>query len=486
MNPRIHKVGSSFKGLAAYLLHDKDASSAERVAWVETHNIGTDNPQTAWKVMVATAMKQQELKKAAGISAQGQKAKGTVLHYSLSWAEHEADDLTPEEMVRAAKASMAVYGVDPALFKPSAKNIPKRRQYADEHQAMIICHTDEKHPHVHIMVNRVHPLHGAILPNGKDQEKLSKWALEYERSRGEVLAKNRERNWDMRDRGIWIKDDSHEPRHIWEMRNEALRESANDNDTPALQRLKAAQKAENDALAKVGGEQAKRHRQAWIDLSEAHKARQADIRAERVQLVKDAKQASAAEYAPQFSDMQKRHERERDAYKSEERGLIDEASNVWKSVKILAKLLGEDPKSVGLRDYAAPFFGAGGQFELKLKEQAAEKRALEREQDAKLSSAIGQAKVNEKAALTSNTNRYTRDKADLVFVHDMEDAALKTRWKKRNDEQRGLYAEFAAKAEQAKAMKDDYDAAIQADWEDDMAMRQDHDRSDDHEDDQGM
>ena len=42
---RVHKVGSSFKGCAAYLLHDKDASSAERVGWVAMHNLGTDNPQ---------------------------------------------------------------------------------------------------------------------------------------------------------------------------------------------------------------------------------------------------------------------------------------------------------------------------------------------------------------------------------------------------------------------------------------------------------
>lgn len=470
MNPRIHKVGSSFKGLAAYLLHDKDATTDERVAWVETHNMGTDNPETAWKLMIATAMKQAELKKAAGIPAQGQKNKGTVLHFSLSWSKDEKAPVDRTEMVKAAKEALAVYGVDPALFKPSAKNIPKRRQYADEHQAMIICHDDEEHPHVHVMVNRVHPVHGAILPNGKDQEKLSKWALEYNLGRGEELSKRRELNWEMRNRGIWVKDNNHDPRHVWEIRQEALRESANDNETPALQRLKAEQKADNDALAKDGGLQATRQRKAWAALSEAHKARQADIRAERVQAVKTAKSASAAEYAPLFTVMRKRHELEREAFKSEERGLIDEASHVWKSIKILARLRGEDPQSVSLRDYAAPFFGAGEQFELKLKEQAAEKRALEREQDTKLGAAIDKAKAEEKTALTANRDRYSRDKADLVFVHDMENAALKARWYKRNDDQRGAYAEYAAKAEQRQTLLDEYEQAILADFEEDMAL----------------
>ena len=41
-------VGKSFKGTALYLLHDADhASTDERVAWAETQNLATDDPELA-------------------------------------------------------------------------------------------------------------------------------------------------------------------------------------------------------------------------------------------------------------------------------------------------------------------------------------------------------------------------------------------------------------------------------------------------------
>ena len=63
MLPKLHSKGKSFKGAALYLLHDKDrAATSERVAWTETRNLLTDDPHRAWRVMAATAMKQDILK----------------------------------------------------------------------------------------------------------------------------------------------------------------------------------------------------------------------------------------------------------------------------------------------------------------------------------------------------------------------------------------------------------------------------------------
>lgn len=480
---RVHKTGSSFKGCAAYLLHDKDhGDSAERVGWVATHNLGTDNPQTAWRVMAATAMKQAELKAAAGLKATGNKAKGTVLHFSLSW--EEGAELSKEEMLRAAHGAMGVIGVDPATSK--AKNKPPRRQFADEHQAMIVCHTDEKHPHLHVMLNRVHPEHGAILPSSNDRVKLSDWALQYERDRGQVLCPARETNQEMRKRDLYVKGEGNMPRHTWEMTAKAVADSANDNDSPALQRLKAEQKAKADELARLGGEQAQKQRQAWIDLSDRFRSRQKAIRAERAAEVRDAKAASVDEYRTLFDTMRKRHELEREAFKSEERGVIDEISHAWKSVKLLARLRGDDPSSVKFRDYFSPFAGAGAQFELKLKEQAAEKRTLEREQDAKLKDAIAAAKTREKESHQENTNAYTAEKTDLVFVQRMEDAALRAKWKARNEDHRGALAKFAAKLDQREALKDDYARAMLDDYDQDLSVDRTRDLGDEQDDDRGI
>lgn len=70
MVPRIPRtkgkgVGTSFKGTAAYLLHDEgQAQTSDRVLWTDTRNLATDNPDQAWRVMAATAMDSDRLKRA--------------------------------------------------------------------------------------------------------------------------------------------------------------------------------------------------------------------------------------------------------------------------------------------------------------------------------------------------------------------------------------------------------------------------------------
>lgn len=43
MIPRVAKSGRSFKGAALYYLHDKGALTSDRVAFIETANLPTDN-----------------------------------------------------------------------------------------------------------------------------------------------------------------------------------------------------------------------------------------------------------------------------------------------------------------------------------------------------------------------------------------------------------------------------------------------------------
>ena len=55
MVPKLHAKGTSFKGAVAYLLHDKEASTSERIAWTEVRNLAMDDPEAAWRIMAATA-----------------------------------------------------------------------------------------------------------------------------------------------------------------------------------------------------------------------------------------------------------------------------------------------------------------------------------------------------------------------------------------------------------------------------------------------
>lgn len=180
MVPDVAKAGHSFKGAFAYYLHDKrqegdtaHPETAERVAWTQTRNLMTDDPETARRVMVATAQQADQLKAAAGVKASGRKSTAHVYAYSLAWHPDEAGRLDRAEMMRAAEGSLKALN-------------------AEHLQAVIVCHQDQKHPHLHVILNRVDPATGRMFSTSNDRLKLSDWANQYERERGQIVTPKRE------------------------------------------------------------------------------------------------------------------------------------------------------------------------------------------------------------------------------------------------------------------------------------------------------
>lgn len=173
MVPRIGKQGSSFKGAALYYLHDKDALTAERVAFTYTENLPTNNPELAWRIMAYTAMSSESLKREAGVKATGNRSEKPVWTMSLSWHPSQSPDQA--HMIQTMKTVLGRLGLS-------------------EHQVLMTAHRDEPHPHIHAIANLVHPVTGktATLPYSK--EKLSKWAEEYEREHGEIYCEQRVEN----------------------------------------------------------------------------------------------------------------------------------------------------------------------------------------------------------------------------------------------------------------------------------------------------
>jgi hypothetical protein len=200
----ITDFGTSFKGLSAYLLHDVDhTDTTDRVAWTHTHNLATDDPERATRIMAATAMHQADLKREAGIKNTGRKSAKHVMHYVLSWATDEHGQYSKDDMIDAALASMTYIGAKKGE-RIGKNRVSPRTQYADEHQAVIVCHVENgKSPHVHIMLNRVHPEHGVMVTDSKDFDKLSAWALDYRRAEGkEHLCPERIKNAAKRAQGL--------------------------------------------------------------------------------------------------------------------------------------------------------------------------------------------------------------------------------------------------------------------------------------------
>ena len=181
MVPVLAGTGTSFYGAFLYYCHDRNARTRKRIAWTQTLNLLTDCVDKAWKVMAYTAKHQQALKRATGQRATGAKLQKPVLSYSLAW--HPEQSPTKEEMQRAAVISLEYLGLS-------------------EHEAMIVSHRDQAHPHLHVIVNVAHPLTGLVAKLKFTKRKLSDFARDYQRKEGSMYCPKREGNHDKRQAGM--------------------------------------------------------------------------------------------------------------------------------------------------------------------------------------------------------------------------------------------------------------------------------------------
>lgn len=225
MVPKVTSAGRSFKGAARYYLHDKQADTSERVAFVETVNLPTNDPRRAVAHMIDTATHADQLKQAAGIKG-GRKLDKPVYTYALTW--HPSETPSKAEQLEAARESLKVLGM------------------ADR-QAIIIAHDDADHPHVHVMVNRVCPETGRAASNSNDRLKLSEWAQAYEQERGQVFCDKRVENNAARKQGAWRKDNS-DNRQVWLAWKKAQTRDLWDEFRTETADLKDARKGQYQAL----------------------------------------------------------------------------------------------------------------------------------------------------------------------------------------------------------------------------------------------
>ena len=208
MIPKINGLGRSFAGVAAYCLHDapepddRRPRTSERVGWADTRNLATFRPERAARLMAATAKAAPDLKRLAGGARGGRKLAKPVLHYSLSWAQDETPD--KREMSRAVDRSLEALGLE-------------------GHEALIVAHEDTRHPHVHVIANRVDPETGKAATLGNSKLRLSRWAEGYEREQGRIRCERRVRNNERRRAGEQVsRPTGDRPRHWARVRREGM------------------------------------------------------------------------------------------------------------------------------------------------------------------------------------------------------------------------------------------------------------------------
>ncbi|MCY3612028.1 MAG: relaxase/mobilization nuclease domain-containing protein, partial [Gemmatimonadetes bacterium] len=154
------------------------------------------------RLMAATARAAPDLKRLAGGSPGGRKLAKPVLHYSLSWARDETPD--KGEVSRAVDESLVALGLE-------------------GHEALIVAHEDTRHPHVHVIANRVDPETGKAAPLGNSKLRLSRWAEGYEREQGRIRCERRVENNERRRAGQQVLRPAGErPRHWARVRREGM------------------------------------------------------------------------------------------------------------------------------------------------------------------------------------------------------------------------------------------------------------------------
>ncbi len=157
------KQPAAFKSSALYLAGRTRGQSPDRVAWMKARNLETENPKAAAAVMDATA-------------AQNVRCKKPVYHFVLSFDPKDArrGKVPPEVMREIASEAIDRLGLQ-------------------EHQTLIYAHKDTKHPHMHFLVNRIHPRTGKAFDRHNDGRRLASLCRDIAKERGLNIPRDRER-----------------------------------------------------------------------------------------------------------------------------------------------------------------------------------------------------------------------------------------------------------------------------------------------------
>jgi hypothetical protein len=424
MIPDIAGIGTNFKGAGAYYLHDKrvgaeaERFTAERVAWTETRNLATEDPRLAMRLMAATAMEQDNLKAEAGIPNTGRKSAKHVYCYSLAWHPDEAKELTREEMRAAVDETLDTLG-------------------ARDHQALIVCHTDEAHPHVHVILNRVNPHDGRMLSNSKHKLKLSQWAEDYERRRGRIYCQERVENNAERARGR-----KRRARKAPEYHQQSdIREAAPANDQQANGRdtyeaVRAEQKARDAELA--GRTQALReqHAREWREFSADYRARRQAIKDETEAEIRAAKARVKEQYREHWRTAGKQQARQRRQFEKREDSLTGKFYNA-----VETGMSAPDPGTHGRITRALKLtFSRHARAQALAVRQTAEKEKLSASQRAAVQRAIAPMKEERRRRLKAAGERFQEDRAVLIQRQDAEQARMRGEWRERNEARKQAFA----------------------------------------------
>ena len=409
------KQGKSFMGLVAYLLEgEKGAENPDRVAWTQTRNV-PNRPKLAARVMAATALDQARLKQNAGVPNRGRKSSNHVLHFTLSPAAELGRKLTHDEWSAAIDGALGALGEKAG--QKGGRNGKRGRtavrdQFASEHQVLVVAHKDTDEPHVHIVVNRVHPEHGVMLPSSDDFLKLSRWAQKFQHEHGDSSTPQREINNEARDKGQKVYADKRKARDVYE-----LEQDARDNHPEAL-KVQKGQGNKDAALARQSAETRTRCRQEWKTLETTHRQRLRELEEATAKEINTETRAIQVAFAERWKELHHRQRSDVETFEKRENTLIGQASN---ALKQLASL--KSPVNV--------LWSQGARAEAFRQKQRREKLGVDRAERKAKRETKARIQRHQRAKKVQIGLRYQLDRAETILRHQMEKAAIRSAWKTR-------------------------------------------------------
>lgn len=436
-------TGHSFKGAAAYLLHDKRAATSERVAWTQTRNLETDNPHTAWKLMAATAMDADRLKAEAGKRAGRAKTNGDVRHLVISWHREEREQLDREQMLAAAEGALK-------YLKASSR------------QAIVIAHDEpDVQPHIHVLINSVDQDTGVSLSSSMSHRKLSSWARQYRRERSKVLRDEKQldycpaREENTRDlvRGDKPKHRD-KPRAIIEAEKVA-RNASNDNTAP-IDRLNdkiAARSAELGARTRTTRT---RHAKEWGALQSGHDSSCANTRKDAATRFKRDRRAIGETYRAKSRELSRIEARETAQFLTNEKTIMGRMRNAIRLIDTNRSSI--DGKPLNL--LSETFSGlTSAEARLKQFERSQDRRRTKMDAARKrdLRTLARDNAADRRNRLHDLAMSYTATRSTLMLSHAADNAKLRAEWKHHKALTNRAYGMLASAYDRSRQARRDFE-----------------------------
>lgn len=455
MVPNLAKRGTSFVGAAKYYLHDKRKgdeqvrTTTERVEWTHTHGVITDDPYAAINIMRATAESQDDIKRQAGIKLTGNKSKGAVLGYSLSWSPDERGKIDKAEMLRAVETSLKALG-------------------AQEHQAVIVAHNDEPHPHVHVILNLVNPYSGKNLAQSYTKKKLDKWAYEYRRERGEdhIYCVDRSKKHE----AIESRKRGQNPEFVkgtktqYQPTSEAAKEYAKVSDHAdrfTARAVRDHQKVKDGELSDFGRTQAQSHKEEWAQLSNKYQTAKEKNAQQATADKRSVREEIITQGRPYYVELLKAQREQLSAFNRRETRVLGKLENMVAAVAHTDRLGRPENGNVVSQLFSSIASKEKRQDWIKRKHEK-QLREFRRDQNKQIKQAVAKVEANLKSTNKSVHELFQSERGALITKQTLERNQLKERWKDRNVNRKSAFSTIkraSQKREQTKTHHiDDLDA----------------------------